>query len=133
MNRFVMLVAAGMVVLDVFAPVVRAQDYVVNGHAATKAEAQLLTSYSAPAGEWRIDGYGIARVATSTRLLWRRPLARSAGTCSTSSFAIDLNRRAGSCPSGGYRFVGAHELARNRFTKIFSSEDRRPASYKAPP
>ena len=63
MNRFVMLVAAGMVVLDVFAPVVRAQDYVVNGHAATKAEAQLLTSYSAPAGEWRVDGYGIARVA----------------------------------------------------------------------
>jgi len=62
MNRFVMLVAAGMVVLDVFAPVVRAQDYVVNGHAATKAEAQLLTSYSAPAGEWQVDGYGIARV-----------------------------------------------------------------------
>jgi hypothetical protein len=63
MNKFLMLVAAGMVVLDVFAPVVRAQDYVVNGHAATKTEAQLLTSYSAPAGEWRVDGYGIARVA----------------------------------------------------------------------
>ena len=63
MNKLLMLVAAGMVVLDVFAPVVRAQDYVVNGHAATKAEAQLLTSYSAPAGEWRVDGYGIARVA----------------------------------------------------------------------
>jgi hypothetical protein len=63
MNRFVMLVAAGMVVLDVFAPVVRAQNYVVNGHVATEAEAQLLTSYSAPGGEWRVDGYGIARVA----------------------------------------------------------------------
>ena len=40
-----------------------AKGYVVNGHAATKAEAQLLTSYRAPAGEWRVDGYGIARVA----------------------------------------------------------------------
>ena len=36
MNKFLMLVAAGMVVLDVFAPVVRAQDYVVNGHAAPR-------------------------------------------------------------------------------------------------
>ena len=62
MKTFLILVVAGMVALDVFAPVVRAQDYVVNGHAATKAEAQLLTSYSAPAGHWQMDGYGIARV-----------------------------------------------------------------------
>ena len=75
MNRFVMLVAAGMVVLDVFAPVVRAQDYVVNGHAATRAEAQLLTSYSASAGEWRVDGYGIARVADEHPT----PVAQTAG------------------------------------------------------
>ena len=75
MNKFLMLVAAGMVVLDVFAPVVRAQDYVVNGHAATKAEAQLLTSYSAPAGEWRVDGYGIARVVDERPT----PVARTAG------------------------------------------------------
>jgi hypothetical protein len=39
------------------------QDYVVNGHAATKAGAQLLTSYGAPAGHWQTDGYGIAWVA----------------------------------------------------------------------
>jgi hypothetical protein len=75
MNKFLMLVAAGMVVLDVFAPVVRAQDYVVNGHAATKAEAQLLTSYSAQAGEWRVDGYGIARVADEHAA----PVAQTAG------------------------------------------------------
>ena len=62
MKRFLILVVAGMVALNVFAPVVRAQDYVVNGHAATKAEAQLLTSYSAPSGHWQMDGYGIARV-----------------------------------------------------------------------
>ena len=37
MKRFLILVVAGMVALDVFAPVVRAQDFVVNGHAATKA------------------------------------------------------------------------------------------------
>ena len=56
MNKFLMLVAAGMVVLDVFAPVVRAQDYVVNGYAASKAEAQLLESLQRSgrrvAGRW---------------------------------------------------------------------------------
>jgi hypothetical protein len=104
MNRFVMLVAAGMVVLDVFAPVVRAQNYVVNGHVATEAEAQLLTSYSALGGEWRVDGYGSRGLPMSTRPGWCRSPARSAGTCSTSRFAIDLSRSAGSCPSGSCRF-----------------------------
>ena len=40
-----------------------AQDYIVNGHNASKAEAQFLASYSAPAGHWQVDGYGISRVA----------------------------------------------------------------------
>jgi hypothetical protein len=40
-----------------------AQDYVVNGHNASKVEAQFLASYSAPAGHWQADGYGISRVA----------------------------------------------------------------------
>jgi hypothetical protein len=83
MKRFLILVVAGMMALDVFAPVVRAQDFVVNGHAATKAEAQLLTSCSAPAVQWRVDGYGIARVADGRPTPWCKLLARSAGTCST--------------------------------------------------
>ena len=47
--------------LNVFAPLAHA--YVVNGHAASKAEAQFLASYSAPAGNWQVDGYGFSRVA----------------------------------------------------------------------
>jgi hypothetical protein len=62
MSRFLILVAV-MVALDVFAPVVRAQDYVVNGHSASKAEAQLLTSYRAQPGRWVVDGYGISMAA----------------------------------------------------------------------
>ncbi len=60
MGKFMALFAA-TVALNVFAPVARAQDYVVNGHAASKAEARLLTSYSAPAGHWQLDGYGISQ------------------------------------------------------------------------
>ena len=97
MNRFVMLVAAGMVVLDVFAPVVRAQDYVVNGHAATKAEAQLLTLTAPQPASGGSTGMASRGLSMSPRPEWCRSPARSAGTCSTSSFAIDLSRRAGSC------------------------------------
>ncbi len=61
MNRFLILVAAGTVALDVFAPAVKAQDYVVNGRAASQAEAQLLASYSAQPGRWVVDGYGISQ------------------------------------------------------------------------
>ena len=105
MKRFLILVVAGMVAMDVFAPVVRAQDYVVNGHAATKAEAQLLTSYSAPAGHWQMDGYGIARVATSTRPLcgagrWPEVLVRAGRE------ALRLSAMGtGSRPIGGCRFL----------------------------
>ena len=35
----------------------------VNGHNASKAEAPVSASYSAPAGPWQVDGYGISRVA----------------------------------------------------------------------
>ena len=37
--------------------------YVVNGHAASPAEVQLLASYGAQPGQWVIDGYGIAPAA----------------------------------------------------------------------
>jgi hypothetical protein len=62
MGKLLVLCAA-TVALNAFAPLADAQDYVVNGHAASKAEAQLLTSYSAPAGHWQVDGYGFSRVA----------------------------------------------------------------------
>jgi hypothetical protein len=70
------LAATAIFVLNVFAPVVHAQDYVVNGHAASKTEAQLLTSYSAPAGHWQMDGYGISRVADEHPV---QPIAQTAG------------------------------------------------------
>ena len=62
MVKYLVLTAA-IVALNVIAPLAHAQDYVVNGHAASKAEAQFLASYSAPAGQWQVDGYGISRVA----------------------------------------------------------------------
>ena len=66
MGKFLVL-AAATVALNAFAPVAHAQDYTVNGHAASKAEVQFLASYSAPAGNWHVDGYGFARVAVSIR------------------------------------------------------------------
>ena len=47
--------------LNVIVPAVgHAQDCIVNGHNASKAEAQFLASYSAPAIYWQVDGYGIS-------------------------------------------------------------------------
>jgi hypothetical protein len=65
-----------------------------NGHNASKAEAQFLASYSAPAGHWQVDGYGISRVAMSIprRQSLRSPAA-SARMSSMCSFATDLMAR----------------------------------------
>ena len=50
-SKFLAL-AIATAALNVFAPAVgHAQDYIVNGHDASKAEAQFLASYSAPAGQ----------------------------------------------------------------------------------
>jgi hypothetical protein len=40
--------------------VANAQDYLVNGHTASKAEAQLLVSYGVQKGNRVVDGFGIA-------------------------------------------------------------------------
>jgi hypothetical protein len=61
MNKFLMLVAV-TVALDVFAPVVHAQGYVVNGHPATPVEVQLLSSYGARSGHWVVNGSGFVAV-----------------------------------------------------------------------
>ena len=46
---------------NVFAPSVgHAQGFHVNGHAASKAKAQLLVSYGIQKGSWVVDGFGIA-------------------------------------------------------------------------
>jgi hypothetical protein len=43
----------------VMASPTRAQDYFVNGHPASVAEARTLSSQGMPPGNWRIDGWGI--------------------------------------------------------------------------
>jgi hypothetical protein len=74
-SKFLAL-AIATAALNVFAPAVgHAQSYIVNGHKASKAEAQLLASYSAPTGQWQVDGYGILRVADEHPA----PVAKSAG------------------------------------------------------
>ena len=62
MGKYLVL-AAATVALNAFAPLAHAQDYVVNGHAASKAEAQFLASYSAPAGHARACSARSARVS----------------------------------------------------------------------
>jgi hypothetical protein len=73
-SKFLAL-AIATAALNVFAPTVGyAQDYLVNGRKASKAEAQFLASYSAPAGQWQSDGYGITRVADV------QPIAKTTGS-----------------------------------------------------
>ena len=57
--RNFLTVAAVVAGLGAVAPAAQAQEYLVNGRAASKAEAQLLASYRMPAGEWVVDGFGI--------------------------------------------------------------------------
>ena len=64
MKSTFLALAIATAALNVFAPAVGyAQDYIVNGHNASKAEAQFLASYSAPVGQWQLDRFGISRVA----------------------------------------------------------------------
>jgi hypothetical protein len=76
-SKFLAL-AIATAALNVFAPAVgHAQGYIVNGHNASKAEAQFLASYSAPAGQWQADGYGILRVADEHPA----PVAKTGSKC----------------------------------------------------
>ena len=59
-SKFLAL-AIATAALNVFTPAVgHAQGFQVNGHAASKAEAQLLVSYGVQKGNWVVDGFGIA-------------------------------------------------------------------------
>ena len=60
MNKFLVLVVAGLVALS---SVTKAHAYTVNGHAASKAEVQFLTSYNAHDGRWQVDGFGMPQVS----------------------------------------------------------------------
>ena len=94
MKSTFLAVAIATAALNLFAPAVgHAQGYIVNGHNASKAEAQFLASYNAPAGHWQVDGYGISRVADehpAPPVVTVRPPAASAGMSSMCSFATDL-------------------------------------------
>jgi hypothetical protein len=56
-KTLITIVALG---LGLFAASAFASDYIVNGHAASPAEIQLLISYGAGPGSWVVDGYGIS-------------------------------------------------------------------------
>ena len=73
MKKFLAIAAVTVGLSAAATTVANAQGYLVNGHPASKAEAQFLASYSAPAGQWQSDGYGISRVADE------QPVAKTAG------------------------------------------------------
>ena len=54
------LAAAVAVGLAIASNPTYAGDYVVNGHAASPEEAQLLVSHGAAPGRWMLDGFGIS-------------------------------------------------------------------------
>ena len=51
---------AFMLGLGLFGAPAFAGGYVVNGHAASATEMQLLASYGVQPGSWKVDGYGIS-------------------------------------------------------------------------
>jgi hypothetical protein len=57
-------IAAVVMAFGLASPATYAQGYVVNGHAASQAEAQMLASHGALPGKWQVDGYGISAADT---------------------------------------------------------------------
>ena len=60
MKKFLAIAAVTVGLSAAATTMANAQGYLVNGHAASKAEAQLLTSYGVQKGNWVVDGFGIA-------------------------------------------------------------------------
>jgi len=56
----ILLATAITIGLGLFSGPTFAKSYVVNGHAASAAEVQLLVSHGAQPGAWVVDGYGIS-------------------------------------------------------------------------
>jgi hypothetical protein len=57
-------IAAVVVGFGTASPAARAQGYIVNGHAASPEQVQLLASYGVPPGHWVVDGWGISPAAS---------------------------------------------------------------------
>ena len=55
-----LITGAVAVVLGLLSAPSFASGYVVNGHAASPAEAQLLVSYGAQPGNWTVNGWGVS-------------------------------------------------------------------------
>ncbi len=55
-----LITSAVAVVLGLLSAPTFASGYVVNGHAASPAEVQLLVSYGAQPGNWTVNGWGIS-------------------------------------------------------------------------
>ena len=60
MKKFLAIAAVSVGLSAAATTVANAQSFLVNGHAASKAEAQLLVSYGVQKGSWVVDGFGIA-------------------------------------------------------------------------
>ncbi len=58
-----LIISVAVMGLGLSGPEAYANGYVVNGHAASPAEVQLLASYGAQPGRWVVDGYGISPAA----------------------------------------------------------------------
>ena len=75
----VLAIAAVTVGLSFASIPANAQDYVVNGRNASKAEVQLLVSHGAQPGKWLVDGYGIS--AADSEPTKQQPAGNSGRKC----------------------------------------------------
>ena len=73
----VLAIAAVTVGLSFASIPANAQDYVVNGRNASKAEVQLLVSHGAQPGKWLVDGYGISAADSGQKI--QQPTAGNGG------------------------------------------------------
>jgi hypothetical protein len=64
-NMKALAIVAVVMGLGRASPPTLVQGYVVNGHSASQAEAQLLISLGAQPGKWRVDGYGVSAADTA--------------------------------------------------------------------
>jgi hypothetical protein len=56
----ILAIATVVAGLGTVSPPAHAQGYIVNGHAASPAEAQFLASYGLSPGRWVVNGWGIS-------------------------------------------------------------------------
>ena len=74
----ILAIAAVVAGLSTVSPLAHAQGYIVNGHAASSAEAQLLASYGVAPGQWVVDGWGISPAPSGQPTADKSPTSDSA-------------------------------------------------------